>query len=237
MKEDICTIPVNEVFAVKDGCPICRMRAELEERALDFVMGAAMMEPDVRHETNRLGFCPEHFSMMSTRGNRLSLALMLESHLIEIDNAVFEKHRPSVLHSTAAQAAASADDATALTRSCYACERIARSLDKELNTFFELWKNEAEFRESVAQQPCFCLQDYSLLITKGINSLGKKSFPEFYETVSKVTRGGLSHLKEDMSGFCKMYDYHNNGSDFGSLRGSVKNAIAFLTGRQQNSRH
>lgn len=236
MKEDICTIPVNEVFATKDGCPICRMRAELEERALDFVLGAAMMEPDVRHETNRLGFCPEHFNMMSTRGNRLSLALMLESHLMEIDKTVFEKHRPSVLHSPAAQAAASAADASALTHSCYVCDRITRSVDKELDTLFKLWKKEAEFRESVARQPCFCLQDYSLLITKGMKSLDKKSFPEFYETISKVTRNGLSLLKTDISGFCKMYDYHNNGTDFGNLYDSVKNAIAFLTGRQQNKK-
>jgi hypothetical protein len=85
----------------------------------------------------------------------------------------------------------------------------------------------------VAQQPCFCLQDYSLLVTKGLVELDKKSFPEFYETVNKVTRSGLSKLKEDMSGFCKMYDYHNNGSDFGNLRDSVKNAITFLTARNQ----
>ncbi len=26
MREDICSIPVNEVFEPKDGCPFCRMR-------------------------------------------------------------------------------------------------------------------------------------------------------------------------------------------------------------------
>jgi hypothetical protein len=233
MKIDICTIPVNKVFETKDGCPICRMRAELEERALDFVMGAAMMEPDVRHETNRFGFCPTHFSMMAARGNRLSLALMLESHLIEIENKVFEAHKPSLLRGPAARAQESAEDARQIARSCYVCDRTALSLDNVLDTFFKMWKKEPEFRASVAEQPCYCLQDYALLLSKGQDALDKKSFPEFYEAVSGVARSGLVQLREDISGFVKMYDYHNSGADFGSLRDAVKNAIAYLTARRQ----
>ena len=233
MKIDICTIPVNKVFETKDGCPICRMRAELEERALDFVMGAAMMEPDVRHETNRLGFCPNHFSMMSARGNRLSFALTLESHLIEIENRVFESHKPSLLHGPAAQAQESMKDAQLLTRSCYVCDRVALSLDNVLGTFFKMWKKEPEFRVSVAEQPCYCLQDYALLLAKGQEQLDKKTFPEFYASLSKAARSGLVKLREDMSGFCKMYDYHNSGAEFGELRDAVKNAVAYLTARRQ----
>ncbi len=30
MREDICSIPVNDVFMPKDGCPFCRMRDMLE---------------------------------------------------------------------------------------------------------------------------------------------------------------------------------------------------------------
>ena len=32
MKENICTIPVNEVFEKNDGCPICRMRDLIEAK-------------------------------------------------------------------------------------------------------------------------------------------------------------------------------------------------------------
>ena len=60
MRDDICTIPVSEVFEVNDGCPICRMRDMLEQRTVEYIMGAAMMEPDVRIETNRAGFCHVH---------------------------------------------------------------------------------------------------------------------------------------------------------------------------------
>ena len=45
MREDICSIPVNEVFEPKDGCPFCRMRDMLEDRMATYITGAAMMEP------------------------------------------------------------------------------------------------------------------------------------------------------------------------------------------------
>ncbi len=65
----------------KDGCPFCRMRDMLEDRMATYITGAAMMEPDVRVETNRLGFCAEHFNQILARGSRLSVALILESLL------------------------------------------------------------------------------------------------------------------------------------------------------------
>ena len=77
MREDITTIPVSEVFEPRDGCPICRMRNRLEERVVEYITGAAMMEPDVRIETNKKGFCFTHYQQMLKRRNRLSVALML----------------------------------------------------------------------------------------------------------------------------------------------------------------
>ena len=89
MREDICSIPVNDVFMPKDGCPFCRMRDMLEDRMATYITGAAMMEPDVRVETNRLGFCTEHFNQILARGSRLSVALILESLLATVREEVF----------------------------------------------------------------------------------------------------------------------------------------------------
>jgi len=81
MKENICSIPINDVFLPKDGCPMCRMRDMLEQRKAEYITGSAMMEPNVRIKTNEQGFCYRHFAMMVKLGKRLSNALILESHL------------------------------------------------------------------------------------------------------------------------------------------------------------
>ena len=70
MRESILTIPITDVFEPKCGCPICRIRDTLEQHTIEYIMGAAMMEPDVRIETNKAGFCKEHFEQMRACKNR-----------------------------------------------------------------------------------------------------------------------------------------------------------------------
>ena len=67
--EQIYTIPVNEAFEKGQqdesrGCPFCRLHRMLELNELDLILGASMMEPDVRQKTNEQGFCPDHYTKM-----------------------------------------------------------------------------------------------------------------------------------------------------------------------------
>ena len=91
MKETICTIPINDIFMPKCGCPFCRMESMLEEQYVKFITGDAMMEPNIRIETNKKGFCHRHFSQMFEKGQKLPNALILESHLQEIIERYAEK--------------------------------------------------------------------------------------------------------------------------------------------------
>ena len=91
MREDICTIPISEAFEETEGCPVCRMRRTVETRIVEYIMGAAMMEPDIREETNRMGFCERHLLKMCKSRGRLQLALMLSTHTKELHGDVFKK--------------------------------------------------------------------------------------------------------------------------------------------------
>ena len=85
--QQIYTIPIKEHFGrnnearAKCPCPLCSLYRMFEENELDIILGTSMMEPDIRIETNRLGFCRTHYDMMFVRKNRLGMALTLESHL------------------------------------------------------------------------------------------------------------------------------------------------------------
>ena len=91
MKENICTIPINDLFKPKDGCPICRMEEMLEETYVEYAVGDSMMEPNTRIQTNQKGFCHRHFSKMFYVGQKLPNALILETHLQEIIDNVMPK--------------------------------------------------------------------------------------------------------------------------------------------------
>ena len=84
MKEQIYTIPVNEVYDTDCECPLCELERKLEKETLDYALGAAMMEPEFRMESNEKGFCNHHCSMLFGMSNKLTLSLVLDTHLEEI---------------------------------------------------------------------------------------------------------------------------------------------------------
>mgnify|MGYP000131609329 CR=1 FL=1 len=84
MKEQIYTIPVNEVYDTDCECPLCELEKKLEKETLDYALGAAMMEPEFRIESNEKGFCNHHYSMLFGMSNKLALSLVLDTHLEEI---------------------------------------------------------------------------------------------------------------------------------------------------------
>ena len=71
-----------DAFRADDECPFCFIEKNLEQHAMDFVLGsgASYMEDDVRAETDKLGFCHEHYKKMFDYGNRLGCGLILTTH-------------------------------------------------------------------------------------------------------------------------------------------------------------
>ena len=222
MKDSIYTIPVSEVFEPKCGCPLCRLHTILEERCVDYIMGAAMMEPDIRIVTNEKGFCKKHFEDMLLLKNRLSLALMLESHLAEIKKNGIK----SVMKKAKKPALDSVND------TCYVCETVDYEIEKMVKTTLRQYALEGEFRELFKAQEYICLPHFEMLLASAYKNLPKKFLKEFEKDALTLSEKYLDTVRSDVSHFCKMFDYRNAGkdSDWGNSKDSVERAIAFLSG-------
>ncbi|MCD8005919.1 MAG: DUF6062 family protein [Oscillospiraceae bacterium] len=227
MRESILTIPISEIFEPKCGCPICTMREMLEKRTIEYIMGAAMMEPDVRIETNRLGFCREHYNMMLKQKNRLSLALMLQTHLETINHEVFEKK--GLFGSTSKKQKAIGE----YDHSCFVCSKVDWGMERLMVTVFDMYENSEDFRKLFAEQPYICMRDCDLLIEKAQSEMNKKYQSAFISTCIDLAGKYCGELYDDVSHYCSMYDYRNSGpdADWGNSRDSIERAIKFLTGR------
>ena len=230
MPEKIYTIPVNEAFeASRDdascGCPFCTLYNTLEENELDRILGAAMMEPDVRIETNAQGFCDTHFKMMFVRKNRLGMGLILESHLAEI--AKGQKNKALSLKAPGTDQEAKLEK---LEGSCYVCGRIAFAFGKMMDTAAYLWENEKEFRDKCAAQPYFCLPHYRAFVAQARRSMNKKTFASFWEQVSGIENAYLEKIGNDVSWFCKKFVYRYNDEPWYDSKDAVERAMKFLSG-------
>lgn len=231
MRESILTIPITDVFEPKSGCPICRMRNTLEQHAVEYIMGAAMMEPDVRIETNKAGFCKEHFEQMRNCKNRLSLALILQSHLQELQKHVFDDKK--LFETKESKNKKTVEKVSQITNDCFVCNKIEWGMSRLMNTLFELYGKERDFREQFSQQEYLCLPHYKLLMRRSETDVDKSCRAGFRDVCTELVKKYLDSLEKDISHYCKMYDYRNTGkdADWGNSKDAIERAILFLTTR------
>ena len=155
MREDICSIPVNDVFLPKEGCPFCRMRDMLEDRMATYITGAHDGAGRAGGDQPP-GLCTEHFNQILARGSRLSVALILESLLQTVHDEVFPagKAQPK----KAAAAVHSREE------HCFVCENIEKNTAHLLDSTLKLWQTDGEFRQLYSQQPYICLRHYGQVL-------------------------------------------------------------------------
>ncbi|MBE6594235.1 MAG: hypothetical protein E7644_00405 [Ruminococcaceae bacterium] len=235
--EQIYTIPVNEAFEASAadrscGCPMCALYRKLEENELELILGASMMEPDVRIKTNEEGFCRTHYDMMFVRKNRLGMALTLESHLKELQD---DLSAGLVGTLTGRPDARPAKRVAALEKSCYVCRRIDFHFQHMAETVVFLYESEEAFLDKLTAQPYFCLPHYRLLLEKGGARLGKKQMAAFTDILSRITKNYLETLTEDVSWFCKKFDYRYDQEPWKNSKDSVERAIKFLRSDLHNT--
>jgi hypothetical protein len=227
--EQIYTIPVNEAFdaSLADptlGCPVCSLYKKLQENELDIILGASMMEPDIRIRTNEEGFCLSHFRMMQSRRRMLGMGLILESHLAEVMKKL---DGPVVLGNKKAAALSSLSK---LEADCYVCGRIKKNLSMMTATVCYLWESEEEFRKKFSKTPWFCLPHYRAMLEYASRKMSKRNYSEFYDAAHTVEKKYLTELSGDVSWFCKKFDYRYDKEPWYNSKDSVKRAIAFLDG-------
>lgn len=223
MLEKLYTIPINEVFEEADGCPFCALYKRLEQNELELILGASMMEPDVRKITNQKGFCKEHFLKMHKAQKRLPLALMLESHLHEVQKAL----KPSALSLKDRGETVSAA-AKRLADSCYVCDRIEFHFEKMFANACLLYDQDADFRKKLQAQPFFCPEHYARYLTAAKSCMPKRSYTDFVDEIRKVEEAYLAALNERVSRFCQKFDYHHAGEAWGDEKNAVADTLSFF---------
>ncbi len=230
--EQIYTIPVNEAFEASAAdsesgrhiCPFCRLYKKLERDETELILGASMMEPDVRIKTNESGFCSEHLSQLFSMGKRLPLTLMLESHL----GYISEQMKVGVF--PARSGAAAAKKLRAVSDGCYICDRIEHNFSMMTEAAALLWQSDASFRDKCARQHHFCLEHFTRFLAAAEQRLSKKEFAEFYRTVGAAEAEYISALNEDVGRFCKKFDYRYADEPWEGAKDAPERCAAFLSG-------
>lgn len=217
MKEKIYTIPINEAFDEPCECPLCLIEKRLEKEAVEYELGAAMMEPDHRVLSNEKGFCKKHLEMMFEKENKLSLALVLDTHLLEVRKKIsalkdakkglFKKETPSISETV---------------DSCIVCEKIEKTMDRYCEVLVSMWKDEPDFREKFEASKGFCLPHFEKLF--------KSAKGDFLKALIEKEEKELEAINDDIHKFTLKFDYRNRDMEWGTAKDAPKRCVEKVVG-------
>ena len=248
MKYHIDTIPVWDAIKLAGECFLCALKRKTELGEVDHYLGASVMEPDTRIQVNKKGFCCHHQRMLYAIDNRLGHALLLESHVSEtrerLAHAVKQvksaakgasgASRKARLTGKAPGAAQQMENAAAaleaLTKSCIVCDSIEENKGRYLHTFFHRYQNATEFRKKFQGCKGMCIPHAAELLRTAAGELPAKALPEFAETVCRLETEAFYRMQEDVSWFCRKFDYRNYDEPWYNSRDAVERTVNKLRG-------
>lgn len=229
MKERIYSIPLAEALEETQGCILCTLEKRLEEQAVEYFLGPSMMEPDSRKITNEKGFCKRHMGMLFDKKNRLSLALMLETHVKELEknlnipkkSGLFSKESPAKLLS---------DGIYRRISSCALCDKLDSQMRDAAGNLSYLWDKDEDFRKMFENSEGLCLEHMALTARACEKEISGKKREEFLSMLAERQKEKLSSVYNDLHEFTLSFDYRNADKELTSAqKESVHTAVKHLT--------
>lgn len=242
MKEKIYTIPVTDAYMENTACPLCFLRQNIEKSTLDYYLGPSLMEPDVRVETNKTGFCGAHLDKMyATEINRLGLALMLHTHLQDIskDSEPDLRNLPpepgSVFRGRdkdyKKKLELLADRLDRRAESCIICDKIAFTMDRYLEVLLWMFFEQEGFRELFEKKKGCCLPHFADILRAAGKHLNQNQAAIFLRVLMDLQIEGTQELIKDVEWFTLKFDYRNKDKPWGQSKDSIPRAISYLGGK------
>ena len=230
MKEKIYTIPINEAVDAGRECPFCIIAKKLEDETVDYTLGAAMMEPDYRVLCNEKGFCRHHYAMLFKKPNKLSLALILDTHmeeyrkrLVDAEKGIQKKGRGIFRKNDTAVPFAELS-----AESCVICEKIGATMERYAEVFFYMWKNDADFSKRIDESRGFCMEHFYFLAERAGKYLKNPS--EFISAAYERQKKELDRMQENIHRFTLKFDYRNKDMEWGEAKDAPQKVIEKMSG-------
>jgi len=256
MKESIYTIPVMEAFEQDCECPVCILEKNLEDGAIDYYLGASLMEPDCRVETNKNGFCRLHFQMLyNSQKNTLGLGLITDTHIREhlprladlskaADKAADNTKSSGWLSGVLKGKGRSSDNAGSngsvlqelieflgnIEKSCTICNRLEKTMERYMDVIMYLWTKEEDFRNLFASKKGFCLRHLKRLAEACDKYLKPREKAEFLRLLLKQQVENMERIEKELDWFTKKFDYRYNDAPWGNSKDALPRSIQKLKG-------
>ena len=243
MKEKLFTIELHDAMQSGDECPFCYLERNLEQSAIEFVLGSSYMESDTREQTDHQGFCRTHTKMMYDYGNSLGNAWIMKTRLLylrqelkkQMDGFQPDQKNPSVFDrfkkkEISGEGTSIGNWIRKEESHCYVCSRVADTYERVLDTFVYQVKHEPEFLDMVKNTKGFCIHHFADLVDICDRKLGKKEKDELFAVLFEQMERELSRMQEDIDWLIEKYDYLNKDKDWKNSQDALQRTMQKIIG-------
>ncbi len=237
MQYHLDTIPVWEAMEWQRECPLCGLARKTEAEEIERVLGASVMEPGERIKVNARGICREHHQMMFAKQNRLSHALLMESH---------HKEQLDTLHKLQSLSASGAGKPSLFSKRtlaeeisstlagmhahCVVCEKIDIHMSRYHYTFLHLWRADKAFRKAWQEGKGICLPHVQSLMEQSKKVLSRKEQSAFVSEALAHLIHALEIDAADLAHFTRKFDYRNQSMPWGESKTALERMVNRLRG-------
>jgi len=234
MSNHIHTIPVMDALRDPQGCAFCVMQKKLENDVIQFILGPAYMEDDVRMETDKVGFCKKHLQSMYTQQNRLGLALMLHTHVKKLckdTGNIIDGRMPIKLFGKDPAGVVPRLQAHLVktNQSCYVCTRANDTFDRYMDTFFYLWGKGGDDAKVIEGQTSYCLPHFIELLAT-VEKLGRGRKEKCLDVLLPIWKRFVNELEGDLDWFVQKFDHRNAAEPWKNSKDVLPRAMGFIGG-------
>ncbi len=202
MSYHIDTGLIKDKFKVDCECPLCEIKKIIEEQLLYEFLNDAVMEDNTRIQVSKLGFCAEHFDMLFSRQNKLSVALQIRSRIDKLMDTLSEIKSTSAAKK---QAQFIYDSA----KTCVICDYLEESMVKYYKTIAQMYQKEESFRTTLKNTKGFCQTHYAKLLEYSSHAGFKTK--DYISALSTVQIDNMCRIAIELQNFCDAHDYRNVG--------------------------
>lgn len=225
--QHLSTIPIWDALKSNCECPLCEIQKHSEAQYVDNFLGGSVMEPAVRIEVNEKGFCSRHFAMLYEAKNRLSLALMEHTYLLECIKKI-EGSAPGKKKLFSREAEKHPHEG--MTDTCILCDRLNDTMWRYERTMAHMWKAEPKFKEALLSSKGFCLAHFFGMLRAAQHELGGAALSEFEQQITGLELDNLRRTANDIEWFTLKFDYRNQDKPWGTSEDAVERTIDKLRG-------
>ncbi len=226
MKERIYSIPLTDALKENCGCALCSIEKKLEQDAAEYFLGPSLMEPDGRAVTNAKGFCKRHIKMLYDKGNRLGLALMLETHTKHLDVLLQPQKKEGLFKKPDKNISKELLDAA---HGCALCDKLYSQMKDAAENFVYLFDSETDFKALFKRSGGLCLSHAALVLKEAPGEFGGKKLDRFNEAFLAFEREKFGKLYENLHEFTLSFDYRNTKKELSQeAKNSVDEALISL---------